>query len=393
MMLSRIKQSLLEARLNQFPVVALIGPRQVGKTTLARMIADEYASVYLDLEFDPDRSQISDPIDFFDGHREQLIILDEIQYMPELFRILRGLIDQERYKTQVARRFLVLGSASGELLRQTSESLAGRIATIDLDPLNLLETPADAQDKLWLRGGMPDSFLSNREEDSLILRESFLRTVIQGDLQQHINPSSVTTIRRLLTMLAHSQGSVLNVANLARNLAIDAKTVSRYIDMFVDLMLVRRLESCHTNTKKRLVKSPKIYLRDSGLTHMLLGIRDRDALLAHPAVGGSWEGFVIENLISVAPQGASFNFYRTVVGAEIDLLLTMPEVGTWAIEIKRSTSPNPDRGFYHARQDLEPDEAFIVYPGTNEYSIGDGVKAIGVRDLMFRINIGRSPNS
>ena len=380
-MIPRQKSQLVSARLEQFPAVALLGPRQVGKTTLAELIAEGRRSVYLDLENRADREKLSDAALYLSGHEDKLVILDEVQRVPELFQTLRGLIDKGRRRDIRAGRFLLLGSASVDLLKQSGESLAGRIAYVELEPLNVLEVDGDAREALWIRGGFPDSFLAETDEASGIWRENFLRTYLERDIPQLGPRVPAETLRRFWTMLAHLQGSTLNAAQLARSLAVDGKTVARYLDLLVDLLLVRRLPPFHANVGKRLVKSPKVYVRDSGIVHALLGLDDRDAVLGHPVVGGSWEGFVLENLLGAAPERLKPWFYRTAAGAEIDLVLEMPGGRLWAVEIKRGLSPKLDKGFHHARQDLEPERSFVVYSGDDRYPKGEGVEVIGLGEL------------
>ena len=380
-MIARQKLRLLRARLDQFPAVALLGPRQVGKTTLAELVAEERASVYLDLEDAADRAKLSDAALYLSGHDDRLVILDEVQRVPELFQTLRGLIDKGRRRDIRAGRFLLLGSASIDLLKQSGESLAGRIAYIELEPFNVLEVDGDAREELWIRGGFPDSFLAENNEASTVWRENFLRTYLERDIPQLGPRVPAETLRRFWTMLAHLQGSTLNAAQLARGLAVDGKTVARYLDLLVDLLLVRRLSPLCPNVGKRLVKSPKVYVRDCGIVHTLLGLDDRDAVLSHPVAGGSWEGFVLENLLGVAPERVKPWFYRTAAGAEIDLVLEMPGGRLWAIEIKRGLAPKLDKGFHHARQDLKPERSFVVYSGNDRYPKDEGVEVIALGQL------------
>ncbi len=380
-MIPRQKSQLVCVRLDQFPAVALLGPRQTGKTTLAGLIAEERASTYLDLEDTADREKLSDAALYLSGHEEELVILDEVQRVPELFQTLRGLIDRGRRRNIRAGRFLLLGSASIDLLKQSGESLAGRIAYIELGPFNVLEVDAGAYEKLWIRGGFPDSFLADSDEASMVWRENFVRTYLERDVPQLGPRVPAETLRRLWTMLAHMQGGLLNAAQLARGLAVDGKTVARYLDLLVDLLLVRRLPPFHANVGKRLVKSPKVYVRDSGIVHTLLGLDDRDAVLGHPVAGGSWEGFVLENLLSAAPERVRPWFYRTAAGAEIDLVLQMPGGDLWAVEIKRGLAPRLDKGFHHARQDLNPTRSFVVYSGIERYPRSEAVEVIGLGEL------------
>ncbi len=381
MMIPRHKSQLVSARLNQFPAVALLGPRQVGKTTLAELVVEDRPSVYLDLEDAADREKLTDAALYLSGHEDKLVILDEVQRMPELFQTLRGLIDKGRRRDIRVGRFLLLGSASIDLLKQSGESLAGRIAYVELGPFNVLEVDGDAREKLWTRGGFPDSFLPESDRASAVWRENFIRTYLERDIPLLGPRVPAETLRRFWTMLAHLQSGTLNAAQLARGLGVDGKTVSRYLDLLVDLLLVRRLSPFHANVGKRLVKSPKVYVRDSGIVHTLLGLDDREAVLGHPVAGGSWEGFVLENLVGAAPERVKTWFYRTAAGAEIDLLLEMPGGKLWAVEIKRGLAPRLDKGFHHAREDLNPERSFVVYSGDDRYPKGEGIEVIGLGEL------------
>jgi predicted AAA+ superfamily ATPase len=310
-------------------------------------------------------------------------VLDEIRRVPELFQTLRGLIDQGRRQGRRTNRFLILGSASMDLLRQSGESLAGRISYVELGPLSVLETHASDPDpqRLWIRGGFPDSFLAQDDRHSMSWRKDFIRTYLERDIPAFGPRVPAETLDRLWMMLAHNQAGLLNASRLATALMISAQSATRYIDLLVDLLLVRRLRPFHHNAGKRLVKSPKVYVRDSGIVHALLGIPDHNALAGHPVVGASWEGFVIENLIAAAPERTTASFYRTSAGAEIDLLLEIPGAGLWAIEIKRGLSAKPERGFHHAVEDLEPDRQFLVYSGAERYPLSSHLEAIGLHAM------------
>ena len=385
-MITRHITFLVEQALRRQAAVALIGPRQVGKTTLAYALADVRPAIYLDLESLADRHKLSDPELFLSQYEDRLVILDEIHRVPELFASLRGLIDQGRRKGKRNGRFLMLGSASIDLLRQSSESLAGRIEYVEMNPLDLLEVGADKLNTLWLRGGFPDSFLAANDRDSLSLRQNFIRTYLERDVPQFGFRIAAETVERLWTMLAHQQGALLNVSQLAGSLGVSAPSTSHYLDLLVDLLLVRRLQPYHANVGKRLVKSPRVYIRDSGLVHALLRIADLDTLMGHPVLGASWEGFVIENLLAVAPHPIQASFYRTAAGAEMDLVLEFGgQHGLWAIEIKRNLAPTSSKGFYHARQDLQPQRTFIVYPGQDRYPLSEGVEIISLAALMHEI--------
>lgn len=380
-MLIRKTQEKVVQALSRQASVALIGPRQVGKTTLALEIGKQQDALYLDLEAIEDRDKLSDPVPFLSAYEDRLVILDEIHRVPDLFLALRGLIDQGRRRGKRTGRFLLLGSASLDLMRQSGESLAGRISYIDMTPLNALEVPGDALDALWVRGGFPDSFLATDDAQSLDWRKDLLRTYLERDVPMFGSRIPAETLRRFWTMLAHNQGALHNASRLATGLEVSSQTISRYTDLLVDLLLVRRLQPYHTNSGKRLVKSPKIYIRDSGLLHALLNIADRDSLLGHPVVGNSWEGFVIENLINAAPAFTVPGFYRTSGGAEIDLLLELPGGERWAIEVKRSRAAKPARGFYEACEDLTPARRFVVHGGVERFPVSGDVEAIGVQEM------------
>jgi uncharacterized protein len=380
----------IEAGLARQAAVGLIGPRQVGKTTLALSLAESRPSLYLDLESRADRDKLTDPELFLQNYETELVILDEIHRVPELFQTLRGLIDRGRRRGLRTGRFLVLGSASIDLLRQSGETLAGRIEYVELGPLNILEVDESNQavNRLWLRGGFPDSYLAKSEADSFRLRRDFIRTYLERDVAQFGPRIPAETLERLWTMLAHNQGTLLNASRLAAGLSVSAPTVTGYVDLLSDLLLVRRLPSYHANIGKRLVKSPKTYVRDSGLVHALLGIQDLNDLAGHPVVGPSWEGLVIESLLAVASERTKATFYRTAAGAEIDLVLEWGgRRGLWAIEIKRGLTAKPEKGFYHGLQDIQPSKAFVVYSGKERYPVARGIEAISLPALAQAVAI------
>ena len=381
MMYSRVSKAQAALLLESFPAVALLGPRQVGKTTLAHEIARDCGgqALYLDLELPSDRAKLSEPEAYFAAHEGSLLILDEIQRMPDLFQVLRGVIDARRRKGFTKGQFLLLGSASIELLKQSSESLAGRIAYLEMTPLLAEEVDPENKrlDPLWVRGGFPESFTATNEAASFRWRLAFIRTYLERDIPALGPRIPSETLRRFWTMLAHEQGCPVNAAKLAAGLGVSGPTVARYLDLLVDLLLVRRLQPWSSNAGKRLVRIPKIYVRDSGLVHALLGLQNLDAVMGHPVAGGSWEGFVIENLIAATPEGTQPWFYRTAAGAEIDLVL---EVGAerWAIEIKRSMAPSVSKGFYFGCEDIKAARRMVIYPGREAFKIGDGVEAMGL---------------
>ena len=382
-MIYRLAEARISDLLTRFPAVAVLGPRQVGKTTLARRLVEELgaAAVYLDLELPSHRAKLSDPELYFSSQEDRLVVLDEIQRVPGLFEVLRGVIDERRRQGRRHQQFLLLGSASIALLQQSSETLAGRIAYSELTPLLAEEVATKKRgdrDRLWLRGGFPDSFLAADEAASVEWREEFIGTYLERDIPLLGPRIPAETLRRFWTMLAHEQGTLLNAASVAGAIGVSGQTVGRYLDLMVDLLLVRRLPPWSKNAGKRLVRSPKVYVRDSGLVHALLGLRDLDAVLGHPVTGGSWEGFVIENLLAAAPSGTSACFYRTAVGAEIDLVLDLPPKERWAIEIKRSSAPVLSKGFYLGCGDIKATRRMVVHAGEDTFGLGDGVEAVSL---------------
>lgn len=384
-MFSRFLYPQLSDAIAHSPAVALLGPRQVGKTTLAMEVGERNHALYLDLESEQDRAKLSQPELYLTDHLDKLVILDEVHRAPGLFPVLRGLIDRNRRAGHRSGQYLLLGSASPDLLKQSGETLAGRIAYLELTPLQVLETPDVSPDELWVRGGFPESLLAVDAAHSLRWRQDFIRTYLERDIPQFGPRIPAETLRRFWGMLAHQQGGMLNVAQLARNLGVDTKTAGGYLDLLVDLLLVRRLPPWHANLGKRLAKSPKVYVRDSGLVHALLNIADKESLLAHPVVGQSWEGFVIENLLACVANKAQGFFYRTSGGAEIDLLLAWPNGSLWAIEIKRSLAPRIERGFHAACADLMPEKKFVVYPGIERYRTASDIEVISLNELAAEL--------
>lgn len=380
-MYKRHTEPLLTSLLAQFPAVVLLGPRQAGKTTLAFVAKTTHPNAYyLDLELPSAQRQLDDPEAFLQAHRHQLVILDEVQRQPELFAVLRSVIDQRRRDGETAGQFLLLGSASGVLLRQASESLAGRVAQLELGPFQLREvydqnTASQDMNPLWVRGGFPLSWLAQADSTSLRWREMFISTYLEKDIPALGPRIPSTTLRRLWTMLAHHQGELLDASKLAAALAISGQTVARYIDLLCDLMLVRRLPAWSGNVGKRLVRSPKVYVRDSGVVHALLGLCTLDDVLGHPVAGSSWEGFVIEQLLAAAPH-AQASFYRTSHGAEADLVLQLRNGQTWVIEIKRSSAPTVSKGFYLAATDVGATRKLLVAPVDASYRMRDDIEVM-----------------
>jgi uncharacterized protein len=390
-MIPRQIQPRVAQLLEQFPAVALLGPRQVGKTTLAMSLAGSLGenALYLDLELPSNRAKLSDPELYLNQHEDRLVILDEIHRLPGLFETLRSLIDRRRRKGNRSRHFLLLGSASIDLLHQSAETLAGRIAYEELTPLSVAEVAGsapNAADRLWVRGGFPDSFLAASEENSLRWRTAFIQTYLERDVPALGPRIPAETLRRYWQMLAHNQGQMLNAAQLASGLGVSGHTVARYLDIMVDLLLVRRLQPWATNAKKRLVRTPKVYVRDSGLLHALLDIRDQEALLGHPVVGASWEGMLIENILDALPASARPTFYRSAAGAEIDLVIEFSAKERWAIEIKRSISnPAPSKGFYIGCEDIQATKQIVIYPGEETYSLDPKTDVMPLEDVMRKL--------
>lgn len=373
------------------PAVALLGPRQAGKTTVAHKLAQQSDNVYLDLESELDRAKLASPELYLAERLDRLVVLDEVHRVPGLFPVLRGLIDRARRSGRRSGLYLLLGSASLDLLQQAGESLAGRIAYRELTPFNVQELPEAEHTRLWVRGGFPESYLARTPAASLRWRQDFIRTYVERDIPLFGGRVGSEALRRLWGMLAHQQGALVNASVLARSLALDMRTVNRYLDLLVEMFLVRRLEPWHANLGKRLTKSPKLYVRDSGLLHALLGLPDEEALLGHPVVGASWESFVLENLITAAGTSASAHFYRTSGGAEVDLLLNWPSGECWAIEVKRSLAPKVERGFHSACEDLQPTRKLVIYPGDEPFPLGHGVQAMPLATLCHELAMRAYP--
>ena len=352
---------------------------------MALELAATRPSLYLDLESASDQAKLDQSELYLAEHLDKLVILDEVHRAPGLFGALRGLIDKARRAGKRSGLYLLLGSASPDLLKQSGESLAGRISYLALGPLDLMEVGAGQADRLWVRGGFPDSYLAASDARSLRWRQDFIRTYLERDVPQFGPRIAVQTLRQMWTMLAHLQGSLLNATQLARNLGVDVKTVGSYIDLSTDLLLVRRLQPWHAKLGKRLVKAPKVYVRDSGLVHALLGLANKEALLSHPVVGASWEAFCIENILSCVPSRVQGYFYRTSAGAEVDLLLQWSRGDLWAIEAKRSLTPKLERGFHSACADLEPVRKIVVYAGTDSYPLAGDVQVMPLDRLCAEV--------
>ncbi|MBN1663106.1 MAG: ATP-binding protein [Deltaproteobacteria bacterium] len=379
-MIRRNLQNDVMKSLKAYPVVGILGSRQVGKTTLAKAIMDQVQpdAVYLDLELPSDWNKLQDPELYLQQFEKTLVVIDEIQRMPALLPLIRALVDKNR----IAGRFLILGSASPVLIRHSSESLAGRIIYHELSPFGLFEISPDHYQKLLLWGGYPGSFLANSDEESFVWLESYIKTYLETDIPQLGIHIPAIQLRRFWTMLAHSHGQLWNANKISGSLGVSAPTVRRYLDILEDTFIVRQLQPYYANIKKRLIKSPKVYLRDSGILHALLRIRTFDLLQGYPSLGSSWEGFVIEQIISLLPENSETFFYRTNAGAEIDFLFFDKKNNPVAVEIKYSMSPTTARGFWNAYEDLSCTRGFVVYPGTEQYPLGKNVFALPVKDLQ-----------
>jgi len=371
--------------LSQNPAVAILGPRQVGKTTFAHEIAKGQPSIYLDLENQEDFQKLKDPAHYLGLHADKLVILDEIQRYPDLFLSLRGIIDARRREGRGNGRFLVLGSASNELLKQSAESLAGRIHYSELtgfNPFEIEKPDGKPLQQLWMRGGFPNSYAAANDQASHTWRQDFIRTYLERDIPQLGPRIPAATLMRFWTMLAHTQGELLNASKLASALGVTSVTVGRYLDLMVDLLLVRRLEPWHGNVKKRLVKSPRTYVRDSGVVHTLLQIPDYEALLGHPILGKSWEGFVVETIRNALPSGVHPFFYRTLAGAEIDLVIEFGLHEHWAVEIKASRAPSLQKGFHIACEDVKVKKKFVVYTGEDKFPTSHGTSILSLAHFI-----------
>lgn len=375
-----LKADLLSA-INKYPVVCLLGSRQVGKTTLAKQIKNK-DSVYLDLELTSDLLKLENAEWYLQKHQDKLVIIDEIQRKPEIFPLLRALIDQKRTNG----RFLILGSASKILLKQSSESLAGRVCYYEMTPLNMKEIETDEIEKLWLRGGYPDSFLSSTIADSFEWRLNMITTYLERDIPQLNIKVSSSKIKRLLQMIAHNHAQLWNTSMIANSLDISTTAVNNYLDILEETFFIRRLPPYFYNLKKRLIKSPKIYIRDTGVLHSLLHLNSQNSLFNSQYLGNSWEGFVIEEILKILPRHYEASFFRTNNGAEIDLLLSKAGKANIAIEIKNSLSPKPSKGLYNSMKDLSIEKAFIFYPGNEDYQIKENIWAISIKNLISFID-------
>lgn len=352
----------------------LTGPRQAGKTTLARELLSEDSPNYFDLEDPVSLARLDEPMTALGGLRG-LVVIDEVQRRPDLFPVLRVLADRR----ENAARFLILGSASGDLLRQSSETLAGRVERITIGGFSLAELGPDAERRLWLRGGFPRSYLASTEEDSASWRRQFIQTLLERDLPQWGVGVPAVALQRFWTMAAHYHGQIWNAAEPARALGVGESTCRRYLDLLTDALVLRQLQPWHANLRKRQVKSPKLYVRDSGLLHRLLGLDTEKAVLSHPKLGASWEGFVLEQVLLTEPHDEAY-FWATHQGAEIDLLLRRGD-RLLGVECKRADAPRMTKSIRIAREDLGLDRVAVVYPGVKRYPLADDVEVVPLSTL------------
>ena len=382
-LINRNIETFVTGNINVFPAVAILGPRQCGKSTLVKMLyQNSDAYLYLDLQNLDDLNKLREPMLFFQANQDVTICLDEIQLVPELFSVLRSEIDRNRRPG----RFILLGSASQDLIQKTSESLAGRVGLIELTPFTIEEVEQNANfelNKFWLRGGYPDSYLASSEQGSVLWRENFLRTYVERDIPQLGFQIPALQLRRLLTMCAHNQGQLFNSSKLGESLGVTYQTIRRYIDLMEQTFIIRSLPPFEKNIKKRLVKSPKIFVRDSGLLHRLLQVDDFNSLMGNPVFGSSWEGFVIENIIS-SLRDCKFSFYRSATGDELDLLIERGS-RTIAVECKASSAPQVTKGFWRAIETTKPDKTYIVSPVSASYPFKNDVEVCGLSDFLKKV--------
>ena len=383
-MICRQLEATLCERVLQTPVVALLGARQVGKTTLARGLEVGKPTHYLDLERPSDVAKLADPELYLGKLADRLVILDEIQRVPELFPVLRGLVDERRRAGEKAAQFLIPGSASPELLRQSSETLAGRISYLELHPLKLTELGEEegVMERHWFRGGFPDSYLAPDDAAAVQWCEDFITSHVERFLPQLGITSAPLQLRRFCTMLAHQQGTTLNLSKLAGSLGVDGKTVRRYLDLLEGLYLVRSVPAWSRNAGKRLVKAPKVYWRDSGLLHTLAGLHDLEQVLGHPLCGHSWEGYCLEQVLTRLPAGDTASHYRTHAGAEVDLVIETAAGETHAIEIKRTLSPKITPGFIESMKTLGASRGHFLIPRGKAFPLSESVTAIGLPEFL-----------
>lgn len=386
MMIKRLLFRELPRAVAEFPVVALIGPRQVGKTTLAKEFARSRRGphrepLYLDLELTSDMARLADAELYLEAQADRLVVIDEIQRRADLFPLLRALVDKRRR----AGRFLILGSANLLALRQISESLAGRIQFLELGPFSRTETPKVPTKRHWLRGGYPEALQARSDEAAGRWRDALIRSYLEGDLPQLGFRVAAPELRRFWTMLAHDQGQPWNAQGLASSFGVSPPTATHYRSILEQMFLVRTLPAWHVNVKKRLVKSPRVYVRDSGLLHTLLGLASADALLSHPIAGKSWEGFVLEQILETACGHLEASYFRTHAGAEIDIVVHRGQKIRALVEVKLGNKPLLSRGFYEARKDLGNPKAWVIYSGMERYPLSPGTEAIGLDQFLTEV--------
>ncbi len=369
----------IDTAMQRSPVVSLLGPRQCGKTTLARLYADGHTGTYFDLESAPDQRRLQNP-ELMLGSLSGLVILDEIQIMPELFSVLRVLVDRPDNKAS----FLILGSASPDIIKNVSETLAGRTEFVELSGFSLEETGTDAMAQLWLRGGFPRSFLAASNQDSLVWRDNFVRTFLERDIPQLGISIPAQAMRRFWTMLAHYHGQTLNASELGRSMGLSDKTIISYLDILSGTFMVRRLQPWFENISKRQVKAPKLFIRDSGLLHSLLDIPDRHHLMGHPRLGASWEGFALEQVLRVVGLNDVY-FWRTHGGAELDLFF-LKNGQRYGVEFKFNEAPRVGKSMHIALDDLELSHLYVVYPGQTSYPVADDISVVALVDVCGKTN-------
>ncbi len=392
-MIHRTLENKLIQGLKSMPVVVILGPRQVGKTTLALEFAKPLLDKpvhYLDLELDSDLAKLDDPESYLRQFENQLLVIDEVQRKPDLFRIIRGLVDIRKRAGEKSGHFLLLGSASKELLQQSSETLAGRIRYLELTPFTANELHQNDRlgfsvEKLWFRGGFPDSYLAESDLESWDWRQDFITTYVEKDIPLFGPQVPATRMKRFWTMLAHFHGQQANLSNIGKSLDVSHTTVKTYLDTLQDFFMVRQVQPWSGNIKKRLVKTPKIYIRDTGLLHGLLSIHNFDQLLGHPIVGASWEGFVVENILNTISSTWTPSYYRSSNQAEIDLILERNNQEVWAIEVKRSISPSLSAGFHNACADIGATKKWVIYSGKERFPVKNETEVIGLIEFMSLI--------
>lgn len=382
-MIARYIENELVELLSEFPAVAIVGPRQVGKTTLVQSIEKHIKKevIYIDLENPRHEIKLTDPVLFFENNEDKCIVLDEIQRRKDLFPILRSMIDQNRK----AARFILLGSASPELIRDSSESLAGRIFYKELTPFHLLELNEETDENLLIRGGFPNSLLAKSDKFSGLWRESFIQTYVERDLPLlglHISPSES---RRLLRMVAHLHGQIINYTSLSKSLGVSSPTVKKYIHYLEHAFLIELLEPFSGNTSKRIIKAPKIYIRDSGIVNYLMGITNYNDFLSSPSAGNIWEGFVLQQIKAALPYNVNACFYRSNHGAEIDLILTFPNQKTIGVEVKLNTSPSLSKGNYEVMKELKLERLFVIIPTKDTYFLKENVQVVGLKHFILNL--------